>query len=271
MRVRVRLLDSVVAIETEDEQAAALVSALWSSMATDDASAPARVYTLARDRDGGWIATAGDEIEASHQSLWGVTDALRYRMLELCEERLVNFVTLHAAAVARGNDLVLLAGESGAGKTTLTLALLDAGWTYLSDDLAPVDPATALVHPFPKPLGVKDPAVWERVRAVFRDGPGLPPPDGSFLVPPRLWDVATEPLPARLLLFPRFDAGAELEVEPLTPARAAALASAYLRRLDPPRLALLNRLCAGARSVRLGYGSSGDAVRAIDSLLRGAP
>lgn len=266
MRIRVGLLDSVVEIRTDDDDAASLLSLLWGPMTTGDGPEPARTYTLARGEDGGWIATAGDSVEAVHETLWGVTDALRYRMLEVCEERLERYVTLHAAAVARAGDLVLLAGESGAGKTTLTLALLDAGWAYLSDDLAPVSVATGLVHPFPKPLGVKDPATWGRVGDAF-DGLSLGPPAGSFLVPATRWDVAPGPLPVRALVFPRFAAGAALEVERLSAARGAALASAYLRKLDPSTVSLLKRICAGAVCAGLTYGSSTDAIAAIQQLL----
>lgn len=266
MTLRLRLLDSIVEIETDDADAHALLSLLWSPMETRDEGEPAAVYRVARDDVHGWTATSGDSIEAVHEDLWGLADALRYAMLELCEKELERFVTLHAAAVARDDELILLAGESGAGKTTLTLALLDDGWSYLSDDLAPLAVETGLVHPFPKPLGVKDPAAFERVGGELA-GLGLGSPKGSFLVPATRWDVAPKPLPVRALLFPRFATGAGLEIERLSAAKAAALASAYLRRLDPTTVALLNRLCAGATCARLSYGSSSDAIGAIEDVL----
>lgn len=266
MTIRLRLLDSIVEIRSEDPDADALLSALWATMTTDDPGEAARRYTVARDGKGGWVATAGSSVEAVHETLWGLTDALRYRMLELCEERLQGFVTLHAAAVARDGELVLLAGESGAGKTTLTLALLEDGWTYLSDDLAPVSAETGLVHPFPKPLGVKEASAWSELRTAF-ETTSLGAPGGAFLVPASRWDVATDALPVRALLFPRFSADSSLEVERLTPARAAAGASAYLRRLDPSRVALLNRLCRSATCAQLVYGTTADALVAIEDLL----
>jgi len=48
-------------------------------------------------------------------------------------------LALHAAAVADGQGAVLLAGDSGAGKSALLAALLQRGWSLLSDDLAVVD------------------------------------------------------------------------------------------------------------------------------------
>lgn len=62
----------------------------------------------------------------------------------------------HAAALSTpGEQGVLLAGASGLGKTTLTLALLDRGWTLLSDEIAAVDRATGWLHPFPRSLGMR--------------------------------------------------------------------------------------------------------------------
>jgi hypothetical protein len=44
------------------------------------------------------------------------------------------FDPLHAACVARGDRSVILAGDSGAGKTTLSYACAKAGWTLISED-----------------------------------------------------------------------------------------------------------------------------------------
>src|SRR5262249_4630489 len=45
---------------------------------------------------------------------------------------------LHAGAVARHGVAVLLPNASGAGKTTLTLALASRGWLPLTDDVCPL-------------------------------------------------------------------------------------------------------------------------------------
>ena len=47
-------------------------------------------------------------------------------------------VSLHAACVAWEGAGVLLFGESGVGKSTLTYACARRGWTYISDDAASV-------------------------------------------------------------------------------------------------------------------------------------
>ncbi len=53
----------------------------------------------------------------------------------------------HAAAVGRQDRFVLLMGPGKAGKSTATLACVEAGWDYAGDDLVLLDPARGLVAP----------------------------------------------------------------------------------------------------------------------------
>lgn len=51
---------------------------------------------------------------------------------------------LHAAALARGGRAALLVGASGAGKSSLALALAGRGWAYMGDEHAFLDDALAV-------------------------------------------------------------------------------------------------------------------------------
>ena len=65
------------------------------------------------------------------------THYLRYHVLEAMAYSLLgslHVVTLHAACVALHGCGVLLAGDSGAGKSSLAYACARRGWTYISDD-----------------------------------------------------------------------------------------------------------------------------------------
>lgn len=73
----------------------------------------------------------GDEAAAEHFLKMTPLAALLYQR---------GLVVFHAAAVADERGVVLLAGESGAGKSVLLAALLQRGWTMLADDLAVVAP-----------------------------------------------------------------------------------------------------------------------------------
>ena len=46
---------------------------------------------------------------------------------------------LHAGAAAKDGAVVLLAGPTGAGKSTLVVRLLERGWRLFGDDVVPVD------------------------------------------------------------------------------------------------------------------------------------
>ena len=64
---------------------------------------------------------------------WHFLDAQIYMLLEL------NYITaLHAACVAWDGAGVMLYGESGVGKSTLSYACARRGWTYISDDASSV-------------------------------------------------------------------------------------------------------------------------------------
>lgn len=62
------------------------------------------------------------------------------------------YVRLHAGAVERDGIVVAITGASGRGKSTLTAALVQRGFAYVTDELAAVDPATRAVLPYPKAI-----------------------------------------------------------------------------------------------------------------------
>jgi hypothetical protein len=61
-----------------------------------------------------------------------------------------DLVWVHAAAVARDRGVLLLIGPAGAGKSSLAVQLVQAGWRLLADDATPIHPTrlTALPLPF---------------------------------------------------------------------------------------------------------------------------
>jgi len=62
---------------------------------------------------------------------------------------------VHAAALADSDRAFLLVGASGKGKSTTTWALLNHGFDYLSDELAPLDLDRLEVQPYPHAICLK--------------------------------------------------------------------------------------------------------------------
>jgi hypothetical protein len=67
-----------------------------------------------------------------------------------------HYLTLHAAVLERNGRAVLLPGEPGAGKSTLTAALSLSGWRLLTDETALVDLKTGLLWPMARPINLKN-------------------------------------------------------------------------------------------------------------------
>lgn len=65
-----------------------------------------------------------------------------------------DFLFLHAGVAARAGRALLLPATRDTGKTTLTAALVAAGFDYMSDELGPIDPLTGRVYPFPKQMSM---------------------------------------------------------------------------------------------------------------------
>jgi hypothetical protein len=63
---------------------------------------------------------------------------------------------IHSAVLELGGRAILLVAASGNGKSITAWALLHHGFRYVSDELAPVDPRTLKVHPYPRALYLKE-------------------------------------------------------------------------------------------------------------------
>jgi HprK-related kinase A len=120
------------------------------------------------------------------------------------------YLLLHASAVERDGRAVLMTGLSGAGKSTLAALLGRRGWRLMGDEFALVDPASGLVHAFPRLVSLKNGAIEVVRRALpeARFGPliaGTPKGDIRHLVPDaQAVTRMDEPARPALILFPRF-------------------------------------------------------------------
>lgn len=119
---------------------------------------------------------------------------------------------LHAAAVERDGRAIIITGESGAGKSTLATMLATQGWRFMADEFVLIDPVLGEVHPFPRPISLKNAAI-AAVAARCPDrrfGPLLTAtPKGTVRhLAPDARAVAAMDRAARpaMILFPRFGA-----------------------------------------------------------------
>ena len=119
------------------------------------------------------------------------------------------YLLLHAAVVEREGRALILTGESGAGKSTLAALLGERGWRLMGDEFALVDPATGLLHAFPRVVSLKNEAIdlFPGLTAERWGPPLAGTPKGKIRhLRPNSEAIVRMAEPARpaLLLFPRY-------------------------------------------------------------------
>lgn len=176
---------------------------------------------------------------------------------------------LHCGVVSIGATALLLPGRPGAGKSTMTTALLLAGLGYLSDEAAPIGPDLR-VRPYPKPLVVGS-GSWTAVSAAESAAVELRARqiDAWWIDPARLGcPVAQDPLPVGAVVAPQYRAGATLEIERMSPAEATAVMASNTFNMHEHGIEGVRRtasLTAGVPLLRVTFGDAGSACSAIIS------
>lgn len=83
------------------------------------------------------------ELKSARQAVTFVEYAAIWRIVEHCS----HILAFHSALLARGGRGVAIVGPSEAGKSTLSTALWQSGWTFLCDDMTMVSGARATPGP----------------------------------------------------------------------------------------------------------------------------
>ncbi len=183
-------------------------------------------------------------------------------------------LALHAASLVRTGRMLLLCGRPGAGKTTLTLALLDAGFGFAGDDLALLD-AQGHVSGVPFAPAVKEGA-WDLVAAYrpdIYDTAVFCRPDRQrvrYPAPRGLVPASPYPVGWLVLLDRHPEAAATLApVDPIT-AVSWTLAEGYAqgRRLTTTGFRAVGRAVDRAEYFRLTYSRLEDAVELLQRACR---
>ncbi len=169
---------------------------------------------------------------------------------------------LHAGGVRRNGACIILPGESGSGKSSLTAWLISNGFQYLTDELVFLG-ADASVTPLTRPVSLKGGEEF-LARFVADDQRGLTIADeNGAIIPHRLLNQDYQPQRSELShsIFPQFIPGAPLSLEEISPARSCLyLLQSHVnaRNHDGLGVETLSRIVRACRSYTLSYGSFDD-------------
>jgi HprK-related kinase A len=185
------------------------------------------------------------------------------------------YLLLHAGVVERGGHALLLPGQPGAGKTTITAGLTLNGWRLLSDEVGMVPPGTRNLLPVPRPLSLKGESI-DIIRRFSSEAVIGPPAEGTkkgtvahMRPPSESVARATEPAVPRWIVFPRFEGGAAAEL------RRVSRADALLRvgreafnysLLGAAGFETLADLVEGCDCYELTFGELGEALECLGEL-----
>jgi len=125
---------------------------------------------------------------------------------------------LHASAVIRDNNMLLLSSASGSGKSTLAAALVQNGFSFMSDDFIPID-MNHHAFSFPTALSLKDDK--ENLRGSFKFS--WKDIWGNYFVWPYPQKELLHKAKATTLYFVSFKKGADFRLESLAPKEVAQL------------------------------------------------
>lgn len=183
------------------------------------------------------------------------------------------YLLLHASAVERDGKALLMTGVSGAGKSTLAALLMARGWRLMGDEFALVDPATGLIHGFPRLISLKNEAlpVVEAALPNARFGEvmaGTPKGILRHLVPDaRAIAAMAEPATPALILFPSFGfAAEEREVMPSEAFIRLTQASTNYVTLGERGFDALTRLVRDVPARAIDYPDTATAIAQVERL-----
>ncbi|MCP3909516.1 MAG: PqqD family peptide modification chaperone [Actinomycetia bacterium] len=217
---------------------------------------PAVRFSITREADH-WILRQGEkEVVRSTDGQELIQRSLVTRITRRSLDHTPELLHIHGGTVVHQGRGLMVYGPSFAGKSTMVGSLVQAGCTFLSDESAGIEPATARVQCWPKPLSLRSGAL--ELLGLIEPGDeqsGARVPLQYPATDLGSGGVVTEAEVA-LVIEVAFEAESDTVLEEIHPADAVVhLAS---NTLDLPRygrggMALMGRLAARARCARLTH------------------
>lgn len=188
------------------------------------------------------------ESEALPYLLNLIQQAADERMIATLDRR----AAVHAGVVAYRGRAIILPGASGSGKSRLVQELLQRGAEYCSDEYAIFD-RTGKVHPYPRALMIRNEGEVQH----------------PFLASELRAEVRTEPIPAGLILFLKYETGAAgLTIDALDRSDALIRLLQNCPHILAENPAIVAPLQAAVAQASAWSGVRGDAEEAALAILR---
>lgn len=269
-----RLLDMTFSVRAESPSDLDVVSALFGHLRAP-ASAHAVVFDVLRGADGKISLVENGRLLGECNADDELAPLLHAEILMAAYVRADCFAGLHAAVVVHDGRAILMPARSGDGKSTLTAALVAAGFRYGTDDLAILTPPPLQVRAVPEAIGLKEgswqplaerlPTLRERDVHMRSDRRRI-----RYFVPPvERIAPSGESYPTAALLFPTYVRGASMSCDRIRPGEALLrlTQAGYDARLSAPVVEALTEWIGGVPAYALRYADLDEAVAAVGKIV----
>ena len=263
-----RALDAHVTVDCDDDELCRAIAPVLAPLRVDGS---ADVAIVIRPVDEQWSVRVGERPEIVLGSRLAVALRVIGEINSIAVASVPDELVFHAGAVSDGNQAVLMPAASNHGKSTLTTALVRAGFRYLTDEAAVLTDGLE-ARPFPKSIAL-DPGSFP----LF---PDLAPPPAEGLakaVACREWHIdpaqigeRAEAAPVRAVVCPHWRAGSATRLHRLSSLEALHLLLGETFEFSQggqPLFERLVRLVATVPVYRLGYSDLDEACGVVEQLL----
>lgn len=133
-----------------------VINSVFSSFVTDNNSSdnPKIIYSINEDNKKYYLLR-NNRLTHQNRDCHKIIYALEWQIindfLKACKQKL----KFHAASLAFQNEGCLFIGNSGTGKTSLSIMLMKHQWQLLSDEFGILDPKSLKIFPFPRNIIIK--------------------------------------------------------------------------------------------------------------------
>lgn len=152
--LQIAFSDREVVVRSDDSEVLGALEHIFAMM-----RAPTSGRTVAalevRRKNGRYAVQSNADVTLEDGSLADAVRCVRDSAIQILMDARPDLLWLHAGAAAFNGRAVLFPGAPGGGKSTLVTSLCARGWSYLSDEIAPLDPLSHAVLPFPQTPAVR--------------------------------------------------------------------------------------------------------------------
>ncbi len=207
--------EACVGVHYGDAELFEAINPILQSLVTHAQSPVEQEFILLQCEDD-WILNFSGKT-FSYDSLDEISSALVFQLVESQARIRPRLTVLHASAILYRNTGVVFVGESGAGKTTLAAALSCLGFTFLSDDVLPVENKTFSIIPVPVSSCLKS-GSWPVIEEFYPEIYDLPSyqrgGESVRYLPVKSSSVA--PVLKYMLLYPKYVEAADTKIESMS-------------------------------------------------------